>query len=170
MLIRMAGPSPVEALHTALELDNLWFGERFAIWTMRMWFATLSPDGSHRPLLDKAYRTVGATEAMPSIDGALWVFKVGARRPVDISAPCKRALTCDEKRVLHLLACHQQGIAIAAQPVAEALFPPSAARASHRPLSLWADILERVGLDLPMRDWDLPELRRPEGVRRNSLH
>lgn len=161
MLIRMAGLAPMEAQVGAYGVPDLMFAERFALWTFRLWMKTIAPDGGHRPLLDEAYRKVGAPGSVPSIDASLWVLKVGAHRGLDVSCPCAQTLTCDEMRLLHVLACHQKGAMPAARPVLERLLPPSAARAAARPMGLWAQALEQAQLCLPMRDWDLPELRGP---------
>ncbi|WP_420419011.1 hypothetical protein [Pacificispira sp.] len=161
MLIRMAGPGPIDALYHAVRFDDLKFAERLAVWTLRLWNQSVTPDGSHRNILSIAYEKAGVPDAMPSIDGTLWAFRIGGHRKLSVGFPCAATLSEDERRILHLLSCYQAGAAPAARPVMDALAPAATARAVQAPLSVWAACLERAGLVLPMRDWDLPELRGP---------
>lgn len=167
MLIRMAGSGPIDALYHAVRFDDLKFAERLAVWTLRLWTQSVAPDGSHRNILSIAYEKAGAADAMPSIDGTLWAFRIGGHRKLTVGYPRAGTLSEDERRILHLLACYQAGAAPAARPVLDTLAPPATARAIQAPLSVWAGCLERAGLVLPIRDWDLPELRGP--ARTNPL-
>ncbi|MDW3205314.1 MAG: hypothetical protein R8L07_07190 [Alphaproteobacteria bacterium] len=168
MLIRMAGPGPIDALYHAVRFDDLKFAERLAVWTLRLWNQSVAPDGSHRNILSIAYEKAGAPDAMPSIDGTLWAFQIGGHRKLSVGYPCTATLSEDERRLLHLLACYQAGAAPAARPVLDTLAPAATARAVQAPLSVWAACLERAGLVLPIRDWDLPELRGPVQIESTS--
>lgn len=162
MLIRMAGPCAVDALYHAVTFEDLCFAERLVVWTLRMWMHP-NPEGAddRREMIETAYHKTGIKEVVHSIDGTLWPLKVGGRDPFCVNCPCTPSLTEDEMRVLHLLACHQAGAGPATLPVLQRLAPAGTVRAISRPIRLWARRYFSAGLELPMRDWRLPELMGP---------
>lgn len=161
---RMVNRKPAEALVGRDEIDALGFAERMAVWTVRIWWATARPDGGHRLFLNEAYEKLGAPAAVTAIDKTLMLYRIGAGRRVVFGRPEARGLADDEKRLLHALACAQRGAWPAARPVLDAVLAPTTVRVAEAPLTRWAEILSDIGLHLPFRDWDVPELRDAGGL------
>lgn len=159
MLIRMAGLRPIDALYHAPVFEDLSFAERLVVWTVRLWMHP-NPTGAaeRHDMIATAFRKSGVPEAAHAMDGALWALKVGSQSRFTTHCPCTAALSADEIRVLYLLACHQAGAGAAARVILDRMVPEGMVQSLDRPLRLWAAGFDAVGLTLPMRDWDLPEL------------
>jgi hypothetical protein len=160
---RMVNRKPTEALMGGASVDTLRFAERMVVWTARVWWATARADGGHRAFLAEAHDKLGVASAVAAIDKTLLLYRIGAIRRVLFGHPEDRGLGDDEKRLLHALACAQRGTWTAARPVLDAVLAPATTRVAEEPLTLWAGLLSDAGLDLPFRDWDVPELRAAPG-------
>jgi hypothetical protein len=151
-------PQPTEAV---AELEE---SEMLLLRGIRLWVDRFK----HRECglwdLNRHFVAHGLGDATPSLHGLLFNSSVATTRPLDVRCARCPALSPDEARMLHAVACLQAGDEAEAKAVLSSWLPPAGVRLTIESVRGLAGTLTAEHVRLPQRRWRFPELTEPRLV------
>ncbi len=126
-------------------LATLPFAERLMLWTLRAWVMGLHRGKPIAPQIEAAFAKAGAPEAAEDLNRFMLGFARGASRQIAVDCICKQEISADERRLLDILACHQQGRALDALALLRSMMHPRQAVAASWDAGRLADRIKAAG-------------------------